>query len=740
MEKQHKTQAFLVEGMHCAACVSRVENSLAKVEGVENVSVNLATHEARVELDPSVSFSRLEDSVDAAGYRLVEKPTGNDESDSIQRRRSDYELLRRRVLIAAPLTIVIFILSMLVGEFAGKNLILAILTIPVLFWSGRSIFLSAWRSARHGSAQMDTLIAVGAGTAFLASISGLIIPGIWSGNPPIYFEAAAITVFFVLLGRMFEERAKWQTSSAIDELIQLRPQTATKWEQGQEREVKIDELRQGDLVRIRPGERIGVDGIVHEGNGSVDESMVTGESLPVSKNVGDKVIGGTINLSGGMLVEVRETGADTVLNQIVELVRQAQSSKAPIARLADQIAGIFVPAVLAIAAVTFTIWMILDPTPGGFSHAMLAAVTVLVISCPCALGLATPTAMMTAMGRAATLGLMIKDATTLETTARISSIVFDKTGTLTTGDLKVVSVDPVQQFSENELIELAAAVEQHAEHHVATAITEHFHSAFKQSTEDESEKKQLPISTNFQNVAGKGVQAEVNGSLIQLGNASFLKDSGIEIGQRPDDDSTGTIVYVARDQEFIGSIQIADTIKPDAMRCVESLKQLGLKVVMITGDREQTAAAIAGQLGLHDYLAEVLPADKADEIELLGVDGDKVAMVGDGINDAPALAVADVGIAIGTGTDVAIATAGIALMSNELQPLVRGFRLARQTMTIVKQNLFFAFIYNLIGIPLAAGVLYPWTGWLLPPMFAAAAMSLSSLSVVLNSLRLRNAG
>lgn len=759
MENHIPAQKFLVEGMHCAACVTRIESALNAVPGVAQASVNLASHEARVEFSDETDTSRLKAAVEQAGYQLTElsHPSQHDSSHQA-RQHAEFADLLRRVVVATPLAVAVFILSMFVGQFSGKNVLMALLTAPVLFWSGQSIFLSASKSARHFNFNMDTLIALGTGVAFVASLVATLAPNLWPETPPIYYEAAAVTVLFVLTGRMLEGRAKWQTASAIDRLVELQPQTASKWENGEEHIVNIEDLQKGDLVRVRPGERISIDGVVHEGQGSVDESMVTGESLPVAKETGSHVIGGTMNLSGGMLIRVTATGSQTVLSQIVELVQTAQASKAPIARLADRIASVFVPTVIGIALLTFLIWIAVNRSSVGISHALLSAITVLVISCPCALGLATPTAMMTAMGRAASLGLMIKDAATLEAASRVNTVVFDKTGTLTTGHLTVSEIQPAKNVTEAELIALAAAVEQHAEHPIAKAILTRNEELSSASTVvDEQQSDGLPQLTimsqtatanhtklkdtaNFQNYAGLGASAEIEDATILVGNRRLLESRAVDLTSDSQDDTTATRVYIARNNQLIGTLELRDSLKNDAAKCVEKLKSQGLSVAMISGDRQATAKQIAEQVGIQTVFAEVLPDAKADYIQKLKSDGRSVAMVGDGINDAPALAHADVGIAIGTGTDVAIATAGIALISDELLPLARGFHLAHQTMRIVKQNLFFAFIYNLIGIPLAAGVLYPWTGWLLPPMFAAGAMSLSSLSVVLNSLRLRNAG
>ncbi len=757
MNEQAKRQNYLIQGMHCAACVGRVEKALQALPEVAAANVNLASQDVRVVFgeNESPSLEAMQAAVADAGFELSERPQ---QTQSIAERRStEFQSLRQRVMVAAPLAAVVFVLSMFVPDFSQKGVWLAVLTLPVLAWSGLPIFKNAIQGIRHRSLNMDTLIAIGSGTAYLVSLFALLAPQVWEGSQPVYFDAAAITIFFVLLGRMLEERAKWKTASAIDQLVELQPQTASLWKNGTEENVPVEELQADDLIRVRPGERIPIDGQVWDGSGSVDESMVTGESLPVDKSDGDEVIGGTMNLTGGMIVKVTRTGGETVLNQIIELVHTAQTSKAPIARLADRVASVFVPVVIGIAVTTFTVWWLLNPSAAGLSKATLAAVTVLVVSCPCALGLATPTAMMTAMGRAAEFGLMVKDAATLEQAAHVEVIVFDKTGTLTQGNLSVANVKRLGTQSELEILRLAAAVEQHSEHPLARAIVAAFTEHTSQQNPEpantansllpvmqvvSSPASNLPTSTDFENIAGQGAKAKVDGEVILVGNRSFLESHGL-VDQIPEETFSGSstsIVFVASLEQVFATIEVQDELKADAAHAVSELKSMSLDLMVISGDRTETVAAIGKAVGIEEVRAEVLPQDKVREVEQLKESGVVVAMVGDGINDAPALAAADVGIAIGAGTDVAIATAGMTVLSDRVMPIVQGFRLSRRTMQIVKQNLFFAFIYNLIGIPFAAGIFYPWTGWLLPPMFAAAAMSLSSVSVVMNSLRLRSAG
>jgi len=762
-----------VDGMHCAACVQRVESALLTVDSIEAAAVNLASGDVRLQLQSGtdVSDGEIQSALSSTGYTYRSLDGDDAEAEIEAAKLKRFRDLRLRVFIAIPLSLIVFVLSMFIGEFSGKAIVLAVLTAPVLAWCGESIFRSAFNALLHRTSNMDTLVALGSGTAFIVSVVAIDSPSLFAGTTPMYFDAAAMTIVFVLCGRLLEERARAQTNSAISRLGSLQPMTASKWNNGDEEQVPVAELELDDLVRIRPGERIPVDGVVHEGSGSVDESMVTGESLPVEKSEGDDAIAGTLNTSGGMLIRVTQTGQQTVLHQIIDQVRKAQSSKAPIARLADRVAAVFVPVVIVIAVMTWITWYIIAPQGIGPANGLLAAVTVLVISCPCALGLATPTAMTVAMGRSAELGLLVKDAATIELAARIGTVVFDKTGTLTRGELTVSKVqligeqNAVTELTEEDLLRWASAVEQHAEHPVAKAILSALRDCMAASSSPETSEPNdglptlmtlqsvsrvpslnLPKSSEFENIAGRGATAVVEDGdvncVVRVGSEAWLHELDIETAAAEDfskreSRSGATVVYVARDGALLGAISLTDEPKRDAMTTVQQLQRSDIKIVMLSGDRQQTAEAIAARIGIEAVEAQVMPGEKAERIAVLKKASElPVAMVGDGINDAPALAEADVSIAMGTGTDVAIAAAGMTLMSDETAPIARGLTLARRTMEIVRQNLFFAFIYNLIGIPFAAGLFFPWTGWLLPPMFAAAAMSLSSLSVVMNSLRL----
>ena len=731
---QHSPHAhearFRVEGMHCAGCVSRVEGALCKLPGVDEATVNLATSEARIRGARTLpGAEQVQAALDAIGYGYRDVPqTAEDEHAQHVEHHAAVQHQWLRFLVAAPLSLIVMVLHM-AGYHHGAWLWLQLgLSIPVVFYSGWPFFISALKAGRHGVADMNTLIAVGTGTAFATSLVATLAPGIWPHAPPIHYEAATVIIAFIILGRLLEDRAKGKASAAIDALLNLQPNTAHVLRDGAEIEVPVAEVVQGDRIIVRPGERIPVDGSVVEGRSAVDESMLTGESMPVSKQPGDEVIGGTINQSGSLQFTATRVGDDTTLQKIVGLVRDAQGTKAPIARLADRIAGYFVPAVIGIAIVTFLVWLWLGPV----EMAILAAVSVLIIACPCALGLATPTAVMVAMGKGAELGLLIRDGTALETAAHLDAVVLDKTGTLTQGQPDVTDIVPADGVDKHQLLALAAAVEQHSEHPIADAIVRAGRAA----------GVSLPPTSDFDTVSGQGASAQVDGRRVLIGNAGYLQSRNIDpsaLTAAVDELSSAgkTAVFVADDGRVLGVIAVADTVKPTARDAVARLNAAGLNVVMLTGDRQRTAAAIGGELGIDEIRAEVLPQDKAEEVKGLQSQGRKVAMVGDGVNDAPALAQADVGIAIGSGTDVAIEAADMTLVSGDPLGVANAIALAWETLRIVKQNLFFAFIYNVIGIPLAAGVLYPLTGWLLPPGFAAAAMAMSSVSVVTNSLRLR---
>jgi len=655
---------------------------------------------------------------------------------------SDPELtwMTIRFWVGVVLTVPIFALAMLpmVGVELGvpaniSRWVQLALATPVVLWCGWPFFVRGGKSLVTMNLNMFTLISLGVAAAYLYSFVATVFPAAipdafrHGGEVPVYFEAAAMIVTLVLLGQVIELRARKKTGSAIRELINLAPPTARIIEDGQEREVPLSEVHQGQELKVVPGDKIPVDGEVLSGNSTVDESMLTGEADPVRKQQGDQVIGGTVNQGGTLRIQATNVGEDSVLSQIVQMVGQAQRSRAPIQRLADTVSGYFVPAIVAIAVVTFVVWAIWSPAEPKLAYALLNAVAVLIVACPCALGLATPMSIMVGVGRGAKAGVLVKEATGLETLQQVDTVVVDKTGTLTEGQPQLTELRPAEGFSEEDLLKYAAAVEQNSEHPIARSIVQHAH----------ERDMQLPDATDFDSTTGQGVHAVVDGRKIVCGKPSLLKDHGIEFDASGS--SEGTIVYLGVDGKYAGALIVSDPLKATTQGAIQSLHDMGIRVIMMTGDNAQVAQAIAEKLNIDDYQADLSPQDKHDRIQKLRDEGAKVAMAGDGINDAPALAAADVGIAMGTGTDVAIESAAITLMGGDLGGVVKAFRLSRRVMRNIRQNLFFALAYNSLGVPIAAGVLVPLLGMnaLLNPMFAAAAMSFSSVSVIGNALRLR---
>ena len=652
-------------------------------------------------------------------------------SDSTEDR---YDVIRRRFYFALALTLPVFVISMAHGafDFHGVHYVLFALTTPVVIWSGYPFFAGAIRLLRYRTADMNTLVALGVGSAYLYSTVSTFFPNVVAEAtgqmPAVYFEAAAVIVTLILFGRLLEARAKQKTSAALEKLVQLQPETATVVTDAGEREIAIDRIDVKDRIAVRPGERVPLDGLILEGDSAIDESMISGEPLPVEKSVGDSVIGGTMNRTGAFVFEVTKTGAETTLQQIVRLMKEAQGRKAPIQRLADVIAGVFVPIVLGIAVVAFGVWYFLAP----FSFALSAFVSVLIIACPCALGLATPTAVMVATGKAAEFGMLIKGGDTLERLQSITKIVLDKTGTLTKGEPAITGIYCTNSFSEDELLRLAASAEQRSEHPIAGAFL----------TLSQARKLSLHAPTTFRASTGFGIEAEVDGRTIILGRTTFLEENQIAIGDLPAEtlawqNQGSTIIAMGIDRQVAGFFAVSDTLRDTSREAITLLKSQNLQVAMLTGDQEEAAAHIAEALEIDDFRARVLPEDKASHVERYRREGERVAMIGDGINDAPALALADVGIALGAGTDVAIEASDVTLIRDDLRVVFDAISLSKKTLRTIRQNLFFAFIYNIIGIPIAAGILYPFWGVLLNPMIASAAMALSSVSVVTNSLRLR---
>ena len=731
---------FPVKGMHCAACVNKVEGALRGVPGVETASVNLATERATVVLDPArAGLAALRAAVAAAGYLVPGDIAATPEAADRERaeRQAENRALRLRFVVGAALSIPVLVGSMhevftWAPHWLRDPWLLLVLTTPVQFWVGWRFHAAFVRELRHRSVSMNTLVSIGTNAAYFFSVAVTLWPHTFmaTGAMP-YYEASALLVTFLILGRWLEARARGGTSEAIRRLLALQPKTARVLRDGREQDLPITEVVVGDLLRVRPGERIAVDGEVVEGASTADESMLTGESLPVEKGPGSAVVGGSVNRTGSFTFRATRVGEATVLAQIVKLVEEAQGSKAPIQRLADRVAAVFVPIVLVIAALTFGVWWAWGPHP-AFFYALTNAVGVLVIACPCAMGLATPTAIMVGTGRGAELGVLIKSAGALEELQRVGIVVFDKTGTLTVGKPRVTDVVPVSGAVADEALAVAAAAEQGSEHPLGEAIV----------AEAKARGLALPPVSEFSAVPGQGVDALAADGRILLGNQRLMAARGIDVGAlearaRELGQQGQSSVYVAFAGEALGLIAVADVLKPEARSAVAALKALGLEVVMLTGDTRLTGEAIAREAGIDRVLAEVLPEQKAAEIKRLREGGRLVAMVGDGINDAPALAQADVGIAMGSGTDVAIEAADVTLMRGDLRGVVAAVELSRRTIRIIKENLGWAFGYNLVLVPVAAGVLYPVTGVLLSPILAGAAMALSSVSVVANSLRLR---
>ena len=731
---------FPVKGMHCAGCVAKVERALRGVGGVAEANVNLATERATVWVHPgSAGLPVLRQAVEGVGYTVPAETARTAESDESDRaaRAAEDRRLRLKACVGAALSLPVLVGSMheifrWAPDWLANPWFLWALTTPVQFWVGGQFHAGFIRELRHRSASMDTLVSLGTNAAYFFSAAVTLWPhAFMAAGAMHYFEASALLMTFLVTGRWLEARARGGTSEAIRRLVALAPRTARVVRAGREDDVPIADVVVGDLLRVRPGERVAVDGDVVEGASSVDESMLTGESLPVTKEPGSSVVGGSVNRTGSFTFRATRVGAATVLAQIIRLVEEAQGSKAPIQRLADRVAGVFVPVVLVISALTFGVWLWLGPSP-SFVHALTNAVGVLVIACPCAMGLATPTAIMVGTGRGAELGVLVRNAAALELLHKASVVVFDKTGTLTAGRPTVTDVVVAPGIAADEVLALAAAAEQGSEHPLGEAIVSHA----------KARGLAMPVVSGFSAVPGQGVEARAPDGLILLGSARLMTAHGVDVSAlepkaRELASAGKSSVFVAFNGRAQGLVAAADTLKPEASQVVASLRGLGLEVVMLTGDGRLTAEAIAREAGIERVLAEVLPDRKAEEIKRLQSDGSVVAMVGDGINDAPALAQASVGIAMGSGTDIAIEAADVTLMRSDLNGVVAAALLSRRTIQIIRENLAWAFGYNLLLVPVAAGVLYPLWGITLSPILAGMAMALSSVSVVTNSLRLR---
>lgn len=751
----HSRLTLPVQGMSCAACAARIEKVLSRQQGVRSASVNFATRQATVDYDPAlVSPAALADRVRDAGFQVPEplapavgsagsttEPADGEDFEQ-QAREEELRDSRRRLLVALTFGVPVAVTGMLHLDFPGSRWLQLLLTTPVMFYSGGPFFRGAGASLRHRAADMNTLVALGTGAAYLFSLVATVRPqavasgadhaGHGMGGAPVYFEAAAVIIALILVGRLLEARARAQTGNAIRRLMSLQARTARVLRGGEEREVPVADVRVDDRVLVRPGEKIPVDGVVEEGASAVDESMLTGESMPVDKRPGDEVFGATLNRTGAFRFRATKVGSETALQQIIRLVQEAQGSKAPIQRLADVISGIFVPVVLCIAIAAFVAWFDLSTPELRLQQALVAFVSVLIIACPCALGLATPTAIMVGTGRGAEEGVLIKGGESLELARRVDTVVLDKTGTITRGEPELTDVLPAPGTSAEDLLRFAASAEHSSEHPLGEAIVR---GAGVRGL------ALAPVVT-FNSLTGRGLEATVDGHAVLVGNRALMEERGVDvISMEPEIDRLAaggrTPMLVAVDGRAAGVLGVADTVKPGSREAVAALRAMRLDVVMITGDHRRTAEAVASQVGIGRVLAEVLPERKAEEVRRLQGEGRVVAMVGDGINDAPALAQADVGIAIGTGADVAMEASDITLIRGDLSGVVTAIRLSRATMRTIRQNLFLAFVYNVLGIPIAAGALYPFFGIQLSPMIASAAMALSSVSVVTNSLRLR---
>ncbi|MBI2662828.1 copper-translocating P-type ATPase [Candidatus Woesearchaeota archaeon] len=709
-----------IQGMHCASCATILTKALSKVEGVKNVNVNYSTEKAAVEYDPTIANKAIFlETIKKKGYGGF-VTTENNTQEEAKIKKKELAHLQMNLFIGIALSLPALLFSMVFMTVPYREFIIWMLSTPVQFYIGSSFYSGAWAALKNKTSNMDTLIALGTSAAYFYSVYALFFGG------EQYFEAAAVLITLVILGKYLEAVAKGKTSEAITKLMQLGAKTATVLRNKKEMKIPIDQVQLGEIVIVRPGEKIPVDGVIAEGYSAIDESMITGESIPVEKKKGDAVIGSTLNKNGSFKFKANKIGADTVLSRIIKLIEEAQTKKAPIQRFADAVSAYFVPVVIIIALITFSVWYFIAGST--LSFALITAVAVLVIACPCALGLATPTAIMVGTGKGAKAGILIKGGEALETAHKLKAIVFDKTGTITKGNPVVTDI-VTPKISQETFLEIAGSIEKSSEHPLAEAIV----------NKAKEEKVMWKKVSHFKAIPGKGIRARIGRAEYSLGNAKMME--GVELSSWRNkihtlEEEGKTVMILAEQKKILGIVAVADEIKEDSPEAIKRLKALGLKVYMMTGDNERTAKAIAKKVGIDNYFAEVLPEEKSGHVNKLQQKG-KVAMVGDGINDAPALAQADIGIAMGSGTDVAMESGSIVLMRNNLLDIPKAIRLSKMTMSKIKQNMFWALVYNILGIPIAAGVLYPSTGWLLSPIIAGGAMALSSVSVVTNSLVLR---
>lgn len=726
-------KTYPVTGMTCASCAISVESILSFEEGVISSAVNYANSTATVEYIPGIANpENFKKAIQSIGYDLIIEESENQEDELSEQQAKHFIELKRKTFASALFTLPVFVIGMFFMDMPNANWIMWIFSTPVLFWFGKNFFINAWKQTKHRKANMDTLVALSTGIAYVFSVFNTLFPEFWHNygiHGHVYFEAATVVITFILLGKLLEERAKGNTASAIKKLIGLQPKTVTRLnENGQQEEIKISEVLVGNILLAKPGEKIAVDGSVTNGTSFVDESMISGEPIPIAKAQNDSVYAGTINQKGSFHYKAEKIGSDTLLSQIITMVQNAQGSKAPVQKLVDKIAGIFVPIVIGISILTLIAWIILGGQ-NGFTQGLLAMVTVLVIACPCALGLATPTAIMVGVGKGAEKGILIKDAESLELAKQIDTVIFDKTGTLTEGNPSVI--EAFWKEENHHLHSILISIEEKSEHPLADAIIKHY-----------SGMHSIEVN-EFESITGFGVKAKIENQTYFVGNKNLLEINKITIDSsfiefsNNHSESGYTVIYFANNEKTLAAFAIADKIKENSIEAIKQLKALDIDVVMLTGDNESTAAAVAKSVGLSQFKASVLPEDKLNFVKAMQSEGKIVAMVGDGINDSAALAQANVSIAMGKGSDIAMDVAHMTIISSDLLKVPQAIKLSKQTVQTIKQNLFWAFIYNLIGIPIAAGLLYPINGFLLNPMIAGAAMAMSSVSVVSNSLWLK---